>query len=205
MGRGDCNTSSPQRGRLDLKVGDSTLLRNLTRSGNFKSTLSPSVIFQANSVSLEQAKKNSFKPISILREERTERLRRYNYIIDSETFEQILEMDDDEDDGEDFCYSIVGPGIIQMSSCLHKYRSSWCVLYESSRLRSTHKHNRFVRDLSQVMRYWDNLYGLSATLGYHSLSEQNRTVHEFQHQLYPGWWKKILDRFCRRLMRGTQQ
>jgi hypothetical protein len=62
-----------------------------------------------------------------LREERLKRLRRHGDVIDVSDFEKFLEMDDFDED-RDLCYSsVIGPAMMQISSYLPKYRSSWSV------------------------------------------------------------------------------
>jgi hypothetical protein len=62
-----------------------------------------------------------------LREERLKRLRRHGDVIDVFDFEKFLEMDDFDED-RDLCYSsVIGPAMMQISSYLPKYRSSWSV------------------------------------------------------------------------------
>jgi len=87
--------------------------------------LPPTVIFQGNDIGLDQAKEKYYETARVLREERLERLHHHGDIFNGD-FEQILELDDDDKD-EDFCYAIIGPGLIQISSTLPRARSSWSV------------------------------------------------------------------------------
>ena len=112
-------------GCLNLTSEKFKFVRNILSSG-CSTAFPPTVVFQGNDISLDEAKERYSKTAKTLREERLERLRHHGDVIHISDFEKLVEMDNNNND-KGSCYSIIHARIMRATCLLPRSRSIWSV------------------------------------------------------------------------------